>query len=82
MVEADYSPIDLRSEMERVRDMRAKINNYVLAEKELYITAEEAAIEARWIMGLNPKIPAELLDPLKKKHVSDSNQQIPPNGGD
>lgn len=82
LVEADYSPIDLRSEMERVRDMRAKINNYVLAEKELYITAEEAATEARWIMGLNPKIPAELLDPLKKKHVSDSNQQIPPNGGD
>ncbi|OKP95396.1 hypothetical protein [Paenibacillus sp. P46E] len=81
-VEADYAPIDLRSEMERERDLRAKLNNYVLAEREDYITSIEAASEARWIMGLDPKIPAELLDRLKKKREPEPNEQIPPNGGE
>lgn len=81
-VEADYAPIDLRSEMERERDMRLKLNNYVLAEKERYITATEAATEARWIMGLDPNIPPELLADLEKKHEPDPTEQIPPNGGE
>jgi hypothetical protein len=82
LVEVDYSPIDLRSEMERERDLRARLNNYVLAEKERYITAKEAATEARWIMGLDPNIPTELLADLEKKHEPDPNQQIPLNGGE
>lgn len=81
-IEADYAPIDLRSEMERERDLRSKLNNYVLAEKNFYITPGEAATEARWIMGLDPKIPAELLPKLEKKHETDPTQQIPPNGGE
>ncbi|MNC19373.1 hypothetical protein D3C75_673030 [compost metagenome] len=81
-VESDYAPIDLRSDMERERDLRAKLNNYVLAEKERYITTIEAATEARWIMGLNPKIPPELLAELEKKYKTDPNEQIPPNGGE
>lgn len=81
-VEADYAPIDLRSEMERERDLRAKLNNYVLAENNFYITPEEAAAEARWIMGLDPKIPDELLPKLEKKHEPDLTEQIPPNGGE
>ncbi|KAA8782521.1 hypothetical protein EC604_01490 [Paenibacillus amylolyticus] len=67
LVEADYAPIDLRSEMERERDLRAKLNNYVLAEKERYITSKEAATEARWIMGLDPNIPLELVAELENK---------------
>lgn len=68
LVQADYAPIDLRSEMERERDLRAKLNNYILAVKEDYITPAEAATEARWIMGFDPNIPAELLERLEKKH--------------
>ncbi|KAG2965944.1 hypothetical protein PC120_g27162 [Phytophthora cactorum] len=59
--------------MERERDLRAKLNNYVLAEKERYITAKEAATEARWVMGLDPNIPSELLAGLEKKYGSDNN---------
>ncbi|OMF37444.1 hypothetical protein BK133_05150 [Paenibacillus sp. FSL H8-0548] len=66
-VEVDYAPIDLRSENEVERDRRSKIGNYVLAEKELYITPLEAAEEVRWTLGLDAKIPAELADKLKHK---------------
>jgi hypothetical protein len=66
-IEVDYAPIDLRSENEIERDRRSKINNYVLAEKELYITPQEAAEEVRWTLGLDAKIPAELVEKLQHK---------------
>lgn len=66
-VEVDYAPIDLRSENEIERDRRSKINNYVLAEKEFYITPQEAAEEVRWTLGLDAKIPAELVEKLQHK---------------
>jgi hypothetical protein len=81
-VEADYNPIDLRSENEVEKDHNAKIGNYVMAESNFYITPEESAAEVRWTLGLDPKIPAALLPKLEKKHEPDSNAVIPLGGGD
>ncbi|MFT9371688.1 hypothetical protein [Paenibacillus polymyxa] len=82
-VEADYLPIDLRSENEIERDRRSKIDNYITAEKNFYITPLEAAEEIRWTLGINAKIPAELLPLLVKKHESDLNEEnTPPEGGE
>jgi hypothetical protein len=81
-VEADYLPIDLRSENEVEKDKKAKIANLVTAESNFYITPQEAAIETRWTLGLDPKIPIELLPKLEKKHEPDPNEQIPPGGGE
>jgi hypothetical protein len=81
-VEVDYAPIDLRSENEVERDRRAKISNYVTAEKNFYITPKEAAEEIRWTLGLNPKIPPELVPMLESKHDQNSEEQIPPGGGE
>lgn len=67
-VEVDYSPIDLRSENEVEKDRKAKIGNYVTAESNFYITPQEAAEEIRWTLGLDPKIPHELLEKLEHKH--------------
>ncbi|WP_025724055.1 hypothetical protein [Paenibacillus polymyxa] len=80
-VEADYLPIDLRSENEIERDRRSKIDNYIIAEKNFYITPLEAAEEIRWTLGINAKIPAELLPLLVKKHESDSNEENTPSEG-
>ncbi len=80
-VEADYAPIDLRSENEVEKDRKAKISNYVTAESNFYITGEEAAQEVRWTLGLDPKIPAELIPKLEKKHEPDP-KQTPPEGGE
>ncbi|KAF6574986.1 hypothetical protein JDW19_04030 [Paenibacillus polymyxa] len=80
-VEADYLPIDLRSENEIERDCRSKIDNYIIAEKNFYITPLEAAEEIRWTLGINAKIPAELLPLLVKKHESDSNEENTPSEG-
>lgn len=82
LVTADYNPIDLRSENEVERDRRNKINNYITAEKNLYITPKEAAEEIRWTLGLDPKIPAELIPKLEKKYEADPNEQKPPEGGE
>lgn len=76
-VEVDYLPIDLRSENEVEKDRRSKINNYISAEKNFYITPKEAAEEIRWTLGLNSNIPEELIPKLKKKY-----ETIPPEGGD
>jgi hypothetical protein len=80
IVEVDYNPIDLRTENKVEKDRKAKIGNLVTAENNFYITPEEAAVEVRWTLGLDPKIPAELLPKLEKKHEPDPNQ-IPPNAG-
>ena len=77
-VECDYNPIDLRSENEVEKDRKAKIGNYVMAESNFYITPEEAAAEVRWTLGLDPKIPLELLPKLEKKHEPDPNVSVPP----
>lgn len=66
-VEVDYLPIDLRSENEVEKDRKAKLDNYAEAERQKYITPQEAAEEVRWSFGLNPKIPAELLPELEAK---------------
>ncbi|OMF39742.1 hypothetical protein [Paenibacillus peoriae] len=82
-VEADYLPIDLRSENEIERDRRSKIDNYIIAEKNFYITPLEAAEEIRWTLNINAKIPAELLPLLVKKLKTDSNEeQTPLEGGE
>lgn len=81
-VEADYNPIDLRSENEVEKDRLAKIKNYVMAESNFYITGEEAAQEVRWTLGLDPKIPVELLPKLENKHEPDPNAAIPFGGGE
>lgn len=82
LVTVDYNPIDLRSENEVERDRRSKINNFITAEKNFYITPKEAAEEIRWTLGLDSKIPAELVQKLEKKHEPDPNEQIPPEGGE
>ncbi|MCR8656941.1 hypothetical protein [Paenibacillus endoradicis] len=79
-VEVDYLPIDLRSENEVERDRRSKINNYISAEKNFYITPSEAAEEIRWTLGLNPNIPEELIVKLEKKH--EEKEFIPSEGGE
>jgi hypothetical protein len=42
------------------------------------ITPTEAAQEVRWTLGMNQKIPEELLPKLEKKHEPDPNEVIPP----
>lgn len=82
IVEVDYGPIDLRTENEVERDRRAKINNLVTAEKNFYITPQEAATEIRWMLGLDSKIPPELAEKLEKKYEPDPNQPPPNEGGE
>ncbi|MDK8182104.1 hypothetical protein [Paenibacillus sp. UMB4589-SE434] len=65
---ADYDPIDLRSENEVEADRKAKLYNLTEAEKNYYITPEEAAQEMRWTLGFDQKIPPELLERLQSKH--------------
>ncbi|WP_243643886.1 hypothetical protein [Paenibacillus pinisoli] len=74
-VEVDYLPIDLRSENEVERDRNSKINNYITAERESYITPKEAAEEIRWTLGLNPNISLELIEMLERK--GKTNESIP-----
>ncbi|UKS30055.1 hypothetical protein LOZ80_14400 [Paenibacillus sp. HWE-109] len=81
-VVVDYIPIDLRSENEVEKDRKAKISNFVTAESNFYITPQEAAQEVRWTLGLNSKIPVELIPKLEKNHEPDPNEQIPPRGGE
>lgn len=78
-VDADYQPIDLRSENEVEKDRKAKIGNIITAESQFYITPTEAAQEVRWTLGLDPKLPVELLPKLEKKHEPDPNATPPPN---
>jgi len=77
----DYNPIDLRSENEVERDRKSKIHNYVTAEKEHYITSLEAATEIRWTLGLNAKIPPNLIEKLNGKYKQVNNTD-PPGGGE
>lgn len=72
-IDADYNTIDLRTENEVEKDRKDKIGNYVTAESNFYITPQEAAEEIRWTLGLDPKIPDELLPKLEKKHDVDPN---------
>lgn len=67
-VDADYAPIDLRTENEQQADITARIENLESAESNYYVTPEEAAREARIAMGLDPAIPDELVDKLGAKH--------------
>jgi hypothetical protein len=66
-VKAEYAPIDLRSENELETDRQLRLENLTLAERNFFITSEEAAQESRKALGLDPKIPAELKDKLKNK---------------
>jgi hypothetical protein len=61
-VDADYNPVDLRSENEVEKGRKAKIGNYVMAESDFYITPEESATEVRWTLGLDPKIAANCIN--------------------
>jgi len=67
-VDADYAPIDLRTENEQQADISSRLENLESAESNFYVTPEEAAREARLAMGLDPDIPDELVDKLGAKH--------------
>lgn len=77
-VKAEYAPIDLRTEQELEEDRKAKLDNLVTAEKEKYITPEEAAKEARLSLGFDPEIPAELIEKLKTKQEQPTQPPSPP----
>lgn len=67
-VEAEYAPIDLRSEQQQANDMQSVLENLESAESNFYITGEEATTEARKMLGFDADIPPELSDKLKQKH--------------
>jgi hypothetical protein len=76
IIDVDYNSIDLRTENEIETDRKARIDNLVEAEANFYITPEEAAKDARLTLGLDQKIPVELVDKLKTNTNNLLHQQI------